>query len=155
MAMQSLRHLDVSSNSIGDVGTAALVQNSVNLTKLDLGCTDMSSSGLATVASHLSANCAKMQLRSLNLSRNSFGDKSMDQLCASVSSNTQLQSINLSGCGLGNTGVRRILNLVQAIKHSQAVSHRRHVLQVCAGCGWERALLVVEHQHSEPCGMTH
>lgn len=129
-AMQFLRHLDLSSNDIGDIGAAALIQSCGSLTKLELCCTDMSSSGLSSVASHLSANCAKIQLRSLNLSRNQFGDKAMDQLCAAISSNTQLQTMNLSGCGLGSAAGRRLLNLIQSLKHSEAVSHRRHLLQV-------------------------
>lgn len=129
-AVQCLQHLDVSSNGIGDIGAAALMQSCGNLTKLDLSCTDMSSSGLSSVASHLSANSAKIKLRSLNLSRNQFGDKAMAQICAAISSNTQLQTISLSGCRLGSAGGRRLLNLVQSIRHSEAVSRRRHLLQV-------------------------
>jgi Ran GTPase-activating protein (RanGAP) involved in mRNA processing and transport len=133
-AVQFLVHLDLSSNDIGGVGAAALVQNCGNLTNLDLSCTDVSSSGLCSVASHLCANSAKIKLRSLNLSRNQFGDKAIDQLCTAISSNTQLQSIDLSGCGLGNASARRLLNLVHGIKHAQAASRRRHLLQVPAPC---------------------
>ena len=128
--MQFLRHLDLSSNDIGDIGAAALIQSCGSLTKLELCCADVSDSGLSSVASHLSANSAKIQLRSLNLSRNQFGDKAMDQLCAAISSNTQLQAINLSGCGLGSAAGRRLLHLIQSLNHSEAVSHRHHQLQV-------------------------
>ncbi|NJR41430.1 MAG: hypothetical protein HC767_00985 [Akkermansiaceae bacterium] len=132
--MQFLRHLDISSNDIGDIGAAAVIQNCGGLTSLELNSTNMTSSGLSSLSSHLSAKSARIKLCCLNLSRNLIGDKAMDQLCAAISSNTQLQSINLSGCGLGNAGARRLLSLVQSIKHSRAVSHRRHLLQVPVPC---------------------
>jgi Ran GTPase-activating protein (RanGAP) involved in mRNA processing and transport len=130
MLLQSLLHLDISSNEIGDQAGGALVQCCTQLTKLELRAIGLSHAGLPLLASQLSSSSCRLSLKSLDLSRNAFSESSVDMLCAAISSNTQLQSIKLCNCHLGNSSGMRILKLVQSLKHSEAVSHRHHELQV-------------------------
>jgi Ran GTPase-activating protein (RanGAP) involved in mRNA processing and transport len=94
-----LTSLDLSSNSLGDIGADQLslaLHSSQSLTSLNLSCTNIGEIGCRAIAIGLQSNSS---LRSVILKGNQVGS-AFQELASALHSNTTLTHLDLSNCGL-------------------------------------------------------
>ncbi|XP_063048398.1 NACHT, LRR and PYD domains-containing protein 12-like [Engraulis encrasicolus] len=112
-----LRHLDLSSNYVGDAGVLLLCSGlespncALETLRVDsCGLTEQSCSTLASVICKESP-----KLRHLDLSSNHVGDAGVHLLCSGLkSSNCALETLSLSGCGVTGEGYAALASALKS-----------------------------------------
>jgi Ran GTPase-activating protein (RanGAP) involved in mRNA processing and transport len=113
----TLTTLDVSHNTLGDLGAAALARGlrGAVLGSLDVAHNDLGSAAAAALATLLRTNPS---LTHINLSWNALGDDGATALADSLTRNHRLQSLALRRCGIGNPGA---MTIAKALPHMSAL----------------------------------
>mmetsp|Transcript_23968 Transcript_23968/g.32975 ORF Transcript_23968/g.32975 Transcript_23968/m.32975 type:complete len:514 (+) Transcript_23968:43-1584(+) len=101
----NLRHLNFSETALCNSGAAALVEGLAvgcpNLEVLELGCNEITSSGVARIAVAL----AKMPaLKTLIISENEIGEKGAIMLANAFTGSTTLETLDVRECQIGRLG---------------------------------------------------
>ena len=110
---ETLKHLEISTNSIGDDGISAISGGlHVNTTLIQLvACScEFHSKGAESVAIMLRANKA---LKYLNISKNQIGDDGITAVALSIQANTTLVQLNISSCYFCKQGAERIAEVLR------------------------------------------
>ena len=116
----TLKHLDLSHNSIGEHVDGAnavakvLVENKT-LTELNLQECHISSEGAVELAAAL---CKNSILKDLNLNRNPIGVEGASSMSGMLQTNTSLENLHLRNDSVGEEGVHQLIN---SLKHNQTL----------------------------------
>ena len=113
LANSTLKHLDLSSNEIGDLGAGHMAracnQNS-SLTALHLFDNKIGPAGVVALASALQKN-TKCAVQSLDLGGNAVGAAGSEELAFLIRSD-RLTWLGLGNTDVGDKGVRRLLKQI-------------------------------------------
>ena len=110
---ETLKHLEISTNSVGDNGISAISDGlHVNTTLIQLvACScEFHSKGAESVAIMLRAN---KTLKYLNISKNQIGDDGITAVALSIQANTTLVQLNISSCYFSKQGAKEIAEVLR------------------------------------------
>ena len=110
---ETLKHLEISSNSIGDDGISAISDGlHVNTTLIQLAACncEFHSKGAESVAKMLRAN---ETLKYLDISKNQIGDDGITAVALSIQANTTLVQLNISSCYFCKQGAEGIAEVLR------------------------------------------
>ena len=119
--LRLLSTLNISGYIITDQGAAmiaAILMETVSLTKLDLSNTMLDSVKAATVTSALKYN---LSLKVFNISHNDIDNGATDSITAVISNKSLLEIINLSSNKLSYSAIVKIVNTLSVNKNLKAV----------------------------------
>ena len=119
--LRLLSTLNISGYNITDQGAvmiAAILMETVSLTKLDLSNTMLDSVKATTIISTLKHNSS---LKVFNISHNDIDDGATDSITAVISNNSLLEVINLSGNKLSYSAIVKIASTLSEKSNLKAV----------------------------------
>lgn len=115
-----LEHLLLGTNALGDEGAAVLgaaLERGLAVQTLYLGCNAIRGPGVTALARGLAGH---PHARALWLKRNPIGEEGLDALL-DVLPRTQLRTLDLTNCALGDAGVARVVRALE--RPGVAVEH--------------------------------
>ena len=136
--MQTLRHLNLSSNGICAEGAMQILRSAHRMETLDLSCNDVGPVGAAALASALDGMPG---LRSLDLSHNGIGAEGAEVLSATLRDMRHLESLRLAGNAVGDSGAAALASAFECMSSLRSVVLSANAIGDDGGVRIARALI--------------